>query len=192
MRTQVMNQFSEGEKAINSIAMLMVLVSFAMLFTTLFLGYVLYRTSSPTWPPLGMARVDLFLPTVSTIIIALSSFSFVGYQQAYDEGKVGRTRFFWGLTFLLGASFMVSQLMLWSHLKLSGVYVDTTIFASVIYAFTWVHAGHIVGGLMALLFLIPSFLNTKKNYALRVTNIGKFWHFLGVVWFVMYVGLFVL
>jgi cytochrome c oxidase subunit 3 len=62
---------------------------------------------------------------------------------------------------------------------------------SMVYAFTWIHAGHIVLGLSALLWL--GWLLKKGTVTeMKLTNVGKIWHFLGAVWIVMYLTLFVL
>lgn len=174
----------EGEKLSSSIAMTMTLVSFSMLFATLFLGYISYRLTSEIWPPVGMKRLNLGLPTISTVLILLSSFAYLLFENS------GKKKKWLSLTFVLGLAFMATQFVFWRDLKLSGIYVDTTIFASMVYAFTWIHAAHVVAGLLGLLFLIMRF--EKKRETLWVKNIGQFWHFLGITWFVMFVGIFVL
>ena len=88
---------------------------------------------------------------------------------------------------------MISQVFLWKNLQINGIYVDTTVFASIIYAFTWVHAAHVVGGILALLFLIPSVQGKRdeQRSEIWIKNVGQFWHFLGIVWVIIYFGIFV-
>jgi cytochrome c oxidase subunit 3 len=174
---------SEGEKLSSSIAMTMTLVSFSMLFATLFLGYVSYRLTSEIWPPVGMQRLTLGLPTASTMIILASSLTYLFFEQTAKKKWLV-------MTTILGFVFMVTQLYFWRDLKLSGVYVDTTIFASMVYAVTWIHAAHVVLGLLALLLLLNRLRNNESP--LWIKNIGQFWHFLGLTWFLIFVGIFVL
>jgi cytochrome c oxidase subunit 3 len=177
------HSFTEGEKLSSSIAMIMTLISLSMLFATLFLGYLAYRLTSEIWPPVGMGQVSLGLPTISTMIILSSSFTYLMFENT--------KKLLWlNLTTLLGSGFMVSQLFFWDNLKKTGIFTDTTIFASMIYAFTWIHAAHVVSGLCALLFLWFQF--NRKNCELWIKNVGQFWHFLGIIWFVMFIGIFVL
>lgn len=174
-----LKEVSEGQKITSSIAMTMTLVSFTMLFATLFLGYLAYRFTSEIWPPVGMGRVDLLLPTVSTIIILLSSLSYLLFEST-------KKAMWLYLTTALGFGFMATQMLFWQGLKSVGIFVDTTVFASMIYAFTWIHAAHVVAGVLGLVTLC-----FKKTNKIWVNNVGQFWHFLGIIWFVMFLGIFV-
>ena len=177
------HSISQGERLTSSIAMTMTLVSFSMLFATLFLGYISYRFTSEVWPPVGMQSVGLGLPTISTMLILLSSFTYLLFENTKNSKWLH-------LTTLLGVAFMITQFIFWKNLKLSGIYTDTTIFASMIYAFTWIHAAHVIAGLFALLLL--TFRLRKDECILWTKNVGKFWHFLGITWFVIFIGIFVL
>lgn len=194
MTTMVANNTNGmRERMTSSIAMIMTLVSFSMLFATLMLGYVAYRFTSDVWPPLGMQRASLELPTVSTVIILLSSLTYFLSENAFLKGNKKQYKSFFGITFLLGMGFMVSQMFLWRNLQASGIYVDTTVFGSIIYAFTWIHAAHVVGGILALLFLIPTLMGKRETLRseIWINNIGQYWHFLGIVWVIMYFSIFI-
>lgn len=174
-------------KAIGGIAMVMVLVSFSMLFATLFMGYIALRTSAPVWPPMGMTDLPLLLPTLSTITIVLSSLAWVRFEQTQ--------KLTWSLTtFLLGLAFTICQFLLWSQLKAQGIYADTGVFASLIYSFTWIHAAHI--GLALILLVWPMYWSSKQMITdvrtVKIASIGKFWHFLGIIWILMFISLFLL
>jgi len=194
MTTMVMNNKREmREKMTSSIAMVLTLVSLSMLFATLMLGYVAYRFTSDVWPPLGMERAALELPTLSTVIILVSSLTYYFTETSFLSQKLKQFKVFFSLTFLLGVGFMISQMFLWKNLEATGIYVDTTVFGSIIYAFTWIHAAHVIGGIVALLFLIPS-LTGKRDYLkgqIWVKNVGQYWHFLGIVWFILYFSIFI-
>lgn len=178
----------------SSLAMVVVLISFAMLFLTLLMGFTVYRLNNSVWPPMGFEQIPLTIPFISTLIIAISSFTFVKFEKNYiaDDFKTSK-KYFW-LTMFFGFGFIVSQFFLWKQLDLWGLYVESGIFASILHGFTWIHAGHVVLGLLGLLFLIPVVRKEKAyvQYQLKISNIGKFWHFLGVVWLIMFIVLFVL
>lgn len=184
------NQFSEkdqGQRIIASVAMIVTLISFAMLFATLMMGFAMFRFTSPVWPPAGMQKPSLLLPFVSTILIGLSSYTYRWFEKNISN-KRGLL-----LTLLLGLGFLISQSMLWRSLKSQGIFVSSGIFPSIIYAFTWIHAAHIFVALALLVWLY--FFELKKIQAstpIKVWNVGKFWHFLGIVWFIMFVTIFVL
>lgn len=84
------------------------------------------------------------------------------------------------------------QFLLWGQMADIGLYVSAGVFPSLLYALTWVHAGHIVVALLALLLLVPAvFKDYSDEKIIWVQNIGKFWHFLGIIWFIMFVVMFV-
>lgn len=182
----------EGKKAVSSIGMTVLLISFTMLFATLLLGYIVFRLTNDVWPPMGMERVPLTLPTLSTLVIGVSSFFLVMFEKAFMENKKSKMQLHFLLTLALGLGFMVIQFMLWGSLRDVGLYVSGGIFPSMIYSLTWIHAAHIVSGIFALLLLLPVlFKGYVTDRVVWVQNIGKFWHFLGAVWFFMYVIMFV-
>lgn len=103
-------------------------------------------------------------------------------------------RFHYFLTLFLGFGFLVAQGFLWSSLKSNGYLVDTGVFASMLHSFTWIHAAHILMGLLWLLYLLPTITlgASFEKYEIRIVNAGKFWHFLDVIWVLLFVVLFVL
>ncbi len=170
----------------SSIAMTVVLISFSMLFATLFLGYALYRSSSTVWPPMGLAQVPLKLPLISTSFILISSFTFWRARSQKLQWVF--------LTFLLGLGFLISQVIFWKDLKENlSIYPSTGIFGSLLYGLTWIHAAHLILGLAGIMFLLLPYFFKKmqqKSFA-TFKNVEKFWHFLGVTWLLILVSLFI-
>lgn len=175
----------------NELAMTVGLVSLSMLFVTLFMGYGIYRTSAPVWPPAGFNPVSLLLPVISTALIALSSwFCFKIKGDVVKENfKSAHTNL--NLTLVLGIAFMCSQTMLWSDLRNTGIFVSSGIFASILYGFTWIHAVHVVFGIGALVYLKIVLRPETQMVIQKTLNVEKFWHFLGFIWAIMFLVLFV-
>ncbi|MFG1484359.1 cytochrome c oxidase subunit 3 [Halobacteriovorax sp. HFRX-2_2] len=190
---QVMsNKELEARKITSSIAMIVLLVSFTMLFATMLLGYSVYRLTVDVWPPMGMPRIPLTIPVVSTIVIALSSVTLVLFESAFNKQNTKAMRLYFALTYLLGLGFMFVQWQLWNSMAAMGLQASGGVFPSLFYALTWTHAAHIVLGLIALLFLLPVSINGYSVEKVTwVENVSKFWHFLGVVWLVMFIVMFV-
>lgn len=187
-----MKQISPDKDLKSSIAMTLTLVSFSMLFAAMLLGYAVIRFNNPIWPPMGMNRVDLFLPTLSTVIIAFSSVSYILFErQSFREGP--KNKLYLNLTILAGIGFMVAQFRFWNVLKLEGFYTSDGVFPSLIYGLTWTHAGHIVLALALLLWLFVKNgkMKSEEENLLWIKNTGKFWHFLGIVWLILYLSIFV-
>ena len=179
-------------EAASAIAMTLTLISFGMLFMALMLGYAILRSNSTVWPPMGMERAHMFYPVLSSSLMALSSLTYMTFENDLRRRR-GRN-FFLHATLILGVGFLVSQGFFWQNLKSSGLYVSAGIFPSFLYGLTWIHGGHLC---LALLFLGLLIWGRKKfkeeqTELLWVQNVGQFWHFLGVVWFILYLSVFVL
>jgi cytochrome c oxidase subunit 3 len=170
------------------VAMTITLISFGMLFASLFLGYFLVRFNSPAWPPVEIENLPKLLPFLSTVAMLFSSLTY--YKLEKEEAH---RKFFWILTAFLGVLFLGLQWLLWSKLNDLGIVVQNGIVPSMVYAFTWLHAAHIVVALVGV-FWIGHFIwrTPEKVTGTKLMNVGKFWHFLGVVWFLMYLMFFVL
>ena len=198
VETQTISHAQDGvsKRAVSSIAILTALVSFTMLFATLMLGFVIYRLTAPVWPPQGMKRPDLVLPMLSTLTIAISSFCFFKFEEAMRAKKLQLNLLQGALAF--GILFMVIQGIFWNSLKSQGIFVSSGLYPSIIYAFTWIHAAHVVAAYFMLGWLYlkvskPGVLESDSDLALmRVENVGKFWHFLGIIWVIMFVTIFIL
>jgi len=190
-------QFSQkqiqGQKLVSSIAMSIVLISFSMLFASLFLGYAMFRFKNPVWPPMGMQKVPLLIPTLSTLVIALSSVSYYYFQKGYEVFSKRQMKLGFAGTLIFAILFICSQFLLWDEMHSIGLFVEAGVFPSLLYTFTWVHAAHIALGFICLLFLLPVIKSEGPSFKLdnKVTNIGKFWHFLGLIWLIIYLVLFV-
>lgn len=174
----------------HGLGMTMVLISGTMLFATLLMGYAVYRTSATAWPPVGTLPVKLGFPVLSTLTILLSSFFMHKVRKEIKTIKKAKLNL--DTTLVLGFLFMGLQTLFWNELKTSGFLVSSGIFSSILYGFTWIHAAHVVMGLLSLVWLRFVLKADTRNLDVKVLNVEKFWHFLGVIWVIMFLTLFVL
>jgi len=99
------------------------------------------------------------------------------------------------LTFLLGIGFCFSQLEAWKALYANGIVFagrNSNLSGSILYVITFMHFMHIIGGLIALFFTSIRALKNKytpQNH-LGLTLCGMFWHFLDVLWVVLFLFLY--
>lgn len=168
-----------------------VLISMAMLFATLFMGYAIYRSSAPVWPPMGMMKISLLLPTLSTVVIFISSFYCYNTRASIQKNDFSKAHKNLNFSILLGMTFVILQCLTWSHMKSIGLYTHSGIFASITYAFTWIHAAHMIGGLIALAYLKRILKPETPELMTKAKSVENFWYFLEIVWIVMFLTLFV-
>ena len=105
-KESAMNIDHQGKNIANSIAMIITLVSFTMLFAVFFLGYAIFRFNAQEWPPMGMDRVGLGIPSLSTLFIVLSSVTLVIMEGSIKKGEKKVAKYVGLLSLILGFSFI--------------------------------------------------------------------------------------
>jgi len=88
------------------------------------------------------------------------------------------------ITLVLGAGFLIGQLLAWEQLRHSGIFVSTNPSSSFFYVLTGTHGLHLLGGVLALAYAgITSLL--RKSLATRflvVDVTALYWHFMDFLW----------
>ena len=183
------------ESVQSSITMTILLISFSMLFGTLLMGYMIYRVRATVWPPMGMNDLGILYPTISSILIGLSSLTYVIFEKMVNSCRLKNAKINILLSLLFALGFCASQFLVWNDLAIRGITQSSGIFGSIIYGFTWIHIAHVAVGIALLIWLQLKFKNASPsdclNSTLQVKNVGVFWHFLGFVWLLLYLILFV-
>jgi cytochrome c oxidase subunit 3 len=168
------------------------LASILMLFTALSSAYVVRAASANDWIPLAMPRVLL----LSTALILISSISMdaarrklrAGFDSAYTQLLL--------VTVLLGFGFLASQLFAWKQLARQGVFLTTNPHSSFFYLLTATHGLHLLGGLLALMFLlVRTRRNTEKATGAATRQaaanaVSIYWHFMDALWIYLFLLLF--
>jgi heme/copper-type cytochrome/quinol oxidase subunit 3 len=176
------------------VGMVVFVASWAMLFSALFMSYAVLRLRSPSWPPPGVDRLPLGLPLVATAVLAASS----GALQR-GLGRIRRAeprQYFRHLVcaIVLGLLFLAVQASVWWSLWQGGLTVRSGLYGGVFYLLTCFHAIHVLVGIFFLGWLVPA---AAKNRDLggslgRIGVITLYWHFVGVVWAVMFVAVYLI
>lgn len=187
--------FREPDKRANRyrIGMWVALASIAMMFTSLSSAYIV-RSGSPAndWVPLALPRV-LF---ASTAIILVSSVTLEIARRSLKRSLHDAYAKYVLVTALLGVGFLASQVMAWRQLAAQGIYLASHPHSSFFYLLTGAHAIHLLGGLLALVFLWfrsrhrlgePAQVAKRQATADAVTI---YWHFMDGLWLYLFLLLF--
>ncbi|HKQ68032.1 MAG TPA: cytochrome c oxidase subunit 3 [Polyangiaceae bacterium] len=177
-----------------SIGMIVFLGSWAMMFGALFFVYGIIRSHTRFWPPPDLPAFPLVLPAVNTMALGLSSFMLERARKLILADKVPDTMRAIAFAATLGTLFLSLQLVVWWSLYDKGLSPKTGPYASVFYAMTCFHALHVLVGLGALGWLGLRTREGRYNAArhLPIRLWTMYWHFVGVVWGIMFVVLYVL
>jgi len=175
------------------LGMKILVAALSMLFAASVVAYMLIRLRAPAWPPPGTPHLPGTL-WVSTVIIAVSSLTMHVAVRAAREDRRRALHAGMILTTLLGVLFLVSQTLNWFSLVAASLTAKTNLYGFTFYLLTGLHAAHVVGGVIPLAVVSSRALAGRYSAAYHpgVEYVAIYWHFLAVVWVVLFTLLVVL
>jgi cytochrome c oxidase subunit III len=176
-----------------SIGMIVFLASWGMMFGALFFSYGIVRAGAPFWPPPDLPTLPLALPAINTVALGLSSFALHFGLRSVATQRTRRAAHSILVAAVLGAMFLALQLVVWLGVYDDGLTPKTGTYASVFYALTTFHALHVLIGVGALAWLAWGAYRGRYGAArhLPIRLWTMYWHFVGVVWGIMFATLYV-
>ena len=158
-----------------------------ILFTTLILTYGLFRINYANEYAGFKSELNVILVGVNTFILIMSSYFVVRALEAIRQDRLNA--FFGNLVIvlLLGSLFIAGQSYEWSQLFGNGIGLYST-FGAPFFIVTGIHGTHVLIGLAwasILLFLGMGETNGSKDYR-AVEFFGLYWHFVDIVWIVLF------
>jgi cytochrome c oxidase subunit III len=174
-----------------TLGMFLFIASEVMLFGSFFTAYFFVRVvNHEPWPSPGH-HLPIFVAGMNTIILVTSSFTMHWALQAIKRGNRAGLQAGMTLTFLLGLTFLLTQIREYSRI---GFAPDTDAFGTIFYCLTGLHGAHVFVGLTLLLAVtVRSFRGHYSAEAHRGVEIpGIYWHFVDVMWIVVYTTVYIL
>ena len=177
-----------------TLGILLFIVSEAMLFGAFFAAYFFIRAvaNDGPWPP-EPYELPVAVAGVNTAILVTSSFTIHWALEGIRHGNRLALKMGLGLTWLLGATFLFIQMNEYVHIGFSA---RDQAFGSIFYGLTGLHGAHVFVGLMLLTFANirawkGHFGPAAKDH-LGVELPGIYWHFVDVMWIIVYVSIYIL
>ncbi|RBO90223.1 cytochrome c oxidase subunit 3 [Nocardia puris] len=171
-----------------SVGTIIWLSSELMFFAGLFAMYFVARAQAPgDWPP-PPTHLNLALAIPVTAVLIASSFTCQMGVFAAERGDVFGLRRWYVVTLLMGTFFVLGQGYEYIQLANHGTTIASSVYGSVFYITTGFHGLHVIGGLIAFVFLL---IRTKVSkftpaQATAAIVVSYYWHFVDIVW----IGLF--
>jgi len=136
---------------------------------------------------------DAFI--ISTIIIIVSSITFILAKRALKSNFRQTTTLWLLITLALGIAFIISQfigfgqIVQWGY-NFTGPTSNVTM--SFIYIIAVAHIAHVVAGIISLMSVIYNHLNKKYNASnmLGIELSATFWHFVDGLWLFLFLFLY--
>lgn len=139
------------------------------------------------WPLPGQAH-DIALGGINTLILLTSGLTMSIALLAAKRGEYDTLKKSLVATFIFGTVFLVIKGYEWYKLFGEGITFGTDIISDLYFVLTGVHAGHLIGGLVGLAYVILKAyrggFTPNKHLGLEVLAI--YWGFVDAFWLILY------
>jgi len=169
------------------LAMWLFLGSECLLFGGLISTYMLYRNRQGD--AIGPDQLwDIPFTSATSFVLLMSSLTMVLAVSAAKRKEERNTRLWLTVTALLGALFLAGQVYEFTVFYREGLGFTTSLFASSFYTLTGFHGVHVAVGIIMLMSLVGMLLKGRivSDKAETVEMVGLYWHFVDVVWIVIF------
>jgi len=169
-----------------------------LLFGGLFVVYTVYRYRNPEAFHLAAEELSVFIGTINTIILLVSSTTIAMSITAIQRKNKKFALLLIGITIFLGLAFLANKYFEWgSHLK-EHIYPGSAVLAlrgqgdvlfyGLYFFMTGLHALHIIIGLAFIGVITAKIIRNKidsDNYVL-LENSGLYWHLVDLIWIFLF------
>src|SRR3954463_3827934 len=180
------NQSSRIDR--QTLGILLFIVSEVMLFGAFFASYFFLRVvvNPPAWPP-HPYELPVAVAGMNTAILVSSSFTVHYALESVRRGNRRGMKLGLAATWLLGATFLFIQINEYVHIGFSA---RNGAFGSIFYGLTGLHGAHVFVGLVLLSFANirawRGHFGPKEKDHLGVEVPGIYWHFVDVMWIIVF------
>ena len=158
-----------------------------MFFGSLIATYLVYRGRSLTGPyPHEVFNIPY--TSISAFVLLMSSLTMVLALAALRRGDMWGTRVWIMATALLGMVFIGGQYFEFTTFVHAGMSLKGNLFSASFFTLTGFHGAHVTLGVLILLSLFVMTLRGQLTPAnsLNLELAGLYWHFVDVVWIVIF------
>jgi cytochrome c oxidase subunit 3 len=167
------------------------LVADGMTFAGFFAAYLTFRAVNPLQEG-STYELELLLPTINTVVLIISSFTFHRAGKECRGGNLAASRLWLAITGGLGAIFLAGQMVEYFSRPFG---LTDNLFASTFYALTGFHGLHVTLGaiciaIVALQTRPGGAITAESHFGLEAAEL--YWHFVDGIWVVLYGILYLL
>jgi heme/copper-type cytochrome/quinol oxidase subunit 3 len=162
-----------------------------MLFSALIAAFLQMKARGPA---AANEILNIPLTAVNTFILIISSTTVVLGLAAIQDGEKKKLLRYLVLTLLLGATFLSIQVYEYTQLFSEGLTPSGSLFGGAFYTLTGFHGLHVFIGLVwcaSLIFMAAKQRFSHRNYV-RIEIFGLYWHFVDIVWILLFTIVYLL
>jgi len=164
-----------------------------LFFGSLIATYMVYRGQSLVGPyPIDIINIPV--TTISTFVLLCSSFAMVQALAATNRDDQRGIKIWLLATAFLGFIFISFQAVEFNQFRAEGLLISTNLFGSTFFTLTGFHGAHVTLGIVWLvgLFFVARSGRLGPRTALDVEICGLYWHFVDIVWIVIFTLLYLI
>jgi len=160
----------------------------AMTFGVGIAAYGALRWQNVNWPEPAQ-WLGITTTAVMTFILICSSVTMVEALSGIRQGNQQKFRLFIGATILGGLMFLGMQAFEWHHLIIGeGLSIKTSLFSASFFILTGFHGMHVTGGVVYnSVLMVRGFMGRITQAKAGLVEIaGLYWHFVDLVWILIF------
>jgi cytochrome c oxidase subunit III len=163
-----------------------------MSFAALTSALVVRQGTALDWSHLALPPI-LYLSTLmlvgSSLTLEVARRRVAAYSRGVENLVAIPLRWL-AATLILGLFFVAGQYVAWLRLRAAGLYLASNPSSSFFYLFTGVHAVHVLGGILGLVYVMSKL---RRSILKRSTfaAAAQYWHFMGLLWLYLFLLLWI-
>lgn len=162
-----------------AVGMILFLAAETMFFAGLISAYLVFRSGTTEWPPVGQPRLPVEQTAFNTALLLLSGFMLAGAILRRESARLLALR----LSLVLGAAFVVFQGREWIRLIGYGLTATSSLYGSFFYLIVGAHAVHAVAGLLLLGWVMA---RARARRSVELAAPAIYWFFVVGLWPILY------
>ena len=183
-----------GQATTGKLGMWLFIIVDGLSFTGLLIAGIALRAASPEIWPVAGELLNIPLTAFNTFLLICTSFTMVMALNCIQKGDQAGLKKFLGLTMAGGVVFLGIQVYEYSHFIMVDFLPSTSIYAAIFYVTTCFHGLHVLSGVIYIACILRmAGLNaySADNWD-HVEILGLFWHFVDLVWILVFTVIYLI
>ncbi|MGH2588189.1 MAG: cytochrome c oxidase subunit 3 [Dehalococcoidia bacterium] len=164
------------------------LASESFFFLTLILAFFYLRAEADPARLTGGDVLDTARSAIFTAFLIASSGTYLLAERSHQRQNRGGLRLWLAVTLLFGVLFLAGQAWEYYDAWGDGLTIESDVFGTQFYTLTGIHFLHVSAGAVMLAILLGFALGGRAHEpgAGAMQPIGYYWHFVDVVWIILF------
>ena len=177
----------------NKLMMKLVVGTEGLLFLSLLMVFV-YFSLTPGFRQQQQAALDWRTTGLFTLLLFASSFTYWRAEASFRRGAPGRLRLWLLATMLLGGLFLFGQAREFASLFHRHIDIASNTFGTSFFTLTGFHGLHVLVGLVIIGIITGLAFagDFDRPTSSVISTVGIYWHFVDLVWAVVFTVVYVL